>query len=64
MRTLSVRDLTDKQRAAIKQAAQDFPRFKARRLDVVDLATETGNYFWNGLDDHLCRVALRFIDHA
>jgi hypothetical protein len=64
MRTLSTRDLTDKQRDSIKQAARDFPRFKVRGLDVVDLATETNNYFWTGLDDHLSRVALRFIAGA
>jgi hypothetical protein len=60
---MSAATFTTEQRERIVRAARD-----ARRLgileqggDVVDLATETDNYFWHGLDDRRARIALRFI---
>jgi hypothetical protein len=60
---MSAATFTTEQRERIVRAARD-----ARRLgileqggDVVDLATETDNFFWQGLDDRRARIALRLI---
>ncbi len=54
------RRFTLEQRASIKRAAVD-ARSLPKGRDVVDLACETGNFFWSGLDDRQTRVALRLI---
>ena len=58
-----MRRFTDKQREAIRQAAQDAMRRGGlnEHYDAVDLASDTGNYFWTGLNDRQTRVALRYI---
>lgn len=52
---------TPKQRDSIIRAAKECPATFARGGDVVDYASESGNYFWTGLDDRTTRIALRLI---
>lgn len=54
---------TPEQRQRILQAARDYAagNYAGRGLDVVDLASDTDNYFWQGLDDRQTRIALRVI---
>jgi hypothetical protein len=51
------------QHAAIYDAREDYryARLAGRRVDVVDIATETCNYWWTRLDDRRTRIAGRFI---
>jgi hypothetical protein len=51
--------ISDGKRAAIHEAAQDFAHRDAGE-DVVDVATKTCNYWWQGLDDHQTRIVLRY----
>ena len=51
--------ISDGKREAIHEAAKDFA-FRADGEDVVDVATQTCNYWWNGLDDHQTRIVLRY----
>lgn len=49
------------QGAAIREARDDYRRARAegRRVDVVDVACETSNYWWCRLDDRGARIAAR-----
>jgi hypothetical protein len=65
--TVSARSLwTKEQRAAVLLAARQACELGMvdRGWDVVDLACETGNFFWTGLDDRRTRAALRLISIA
>jgi hypothetical protein len=54
---------TDHQHAVIYEARADYrcARMQGRHVDVVDVATETANYWWTRLDDRKARIAGRFI---
>lgn len=62
-----MRTFSDSQRARILAAAADAKRFgagrstAARTYDVVDLACETSNYWWQGLTDRQTRIGLRLV---
>ena len=55
---------TRAQREAILRAARDARQrgpVSLKAYDAVDLATDTGNYWWGGLDNRTCNAALRLI---
>ncbi len=62
-RDIMGRRFTAGQHAAIYEAREDYRLGRAvgRRIDVVDVATETANYWWTRLDDRGARIAGRFI---
>lgn len=57
--TMTRTHFSDGKRAAIHEAAQDFAH-REHGEDVVDVATRTCNYWWNGLDDRASRIVLRY----
>lgn len=60
---MSVLRFAYEQRERILRAARDAQACGGvgPEYDVVDLASDTGNYFWTGLTDRQARVALRLI---
>jgi hypothetical protein len=60
---MSSRTFSPGQATAIREARDDYRHARAagRRVDVVDVACETANYWWARLSDRGARIAGRYI---